>query len=103
MNVEACKADYDDTPRRIPHPLAANLITQVIDSTRTLVLSEVGLWAGELELTAALAAGLNAPDLEARWLARETILSDAPYIPSRQEDIARMANERGQGDLSVAN
>ena len=95
MSLQACQADYEDTPRHIPHPIAANLITQIVDSTRTFVLSEAGLTYAELELTAALAAVLDTPDLEMRWVRGDSIFADAAYTPTRPEDLARMAHERG--------
>ncbi len=96
MSLQACQADYEDTPRHIPHPIAANLITQIVDSTRTFVLSEAGLGNAELELTAALVAGLDTPNPEAGWIRGDPIFADAVYTPTRPEDLARMASERGE-------
>ena len=96
LDLTRCKADYADTPRRIPHPWAANLLTRIIDDTRTEVLDAAGLKTAALELTAALVAVCDDRDAERQWLAGATVLETVPYIPSRPEDIARMAKERGE-------
>ena len=96
LDLARCQADYEDTPRTIPHPWAANLISRIVDDTRTEVLVAAGFKTAELELTAALVAAEDQPDAEERWLAGGDVLETAPYIPSRPEDIARMARERGE-------
>jgi Fe-S-cluster containining protein len=90
LSLAACEADHEDTPREIPHPVAANLITQIVDSTRTFVLSGAGLGYAELELTAALVAAIDAGDAEMQWIRGETIFANAAYTPTRPEDLARM-------------
>ena len=97
IDVARCEADYADTPRRIPHPAAAAMLANIVDDTRADALAEVGLTTAALELTAALIAAVDDPGAEARWLSGAQVLAQAPYIPSRPEDIARMARERGEG------
>jgi len=96
LDLARCEADYADTPRQIPHPWAANLISRIVDDTRTEVLEAAGLKTAALELTAALVALCDDREAETRWLEGAAVLETAPYIPSRPEDIARMAKERGQ-------
>ena len=96
LDLARCEADYADTPRSIPHPAADSMLTRIVDDTRTDVLAEAGLTSAALELTAALVAVCDDRAAEVRWLGGAQVLDQAPYIPSRPEDIAGMARERGE-------
>jgi len=77
LDVKRCVAVHDGVGQDVPQPTAANMLTNVVSDTRSYALEDAGAPRQSLELTAALLAAWADPDAERRWLAGETVLTQA--------------------------
>jgi hypothetical protein len=83
LDVKRCEAVHAGTGQDVPQPTAANMLTNVVSHTRSYALEDAGAPRQSLELTAALVAAWGDPEAERRWLAGETVLTEASSHPAQ--------------------
>ena len=86
LDLKRCEAVHDGTGIDVPQPTAANMLTNVVSHTRSYALEDAGARRQSLELTAALVAAWADPDAERRWLAGETVLTQAASYQAKTEE-----------------
>jgi hypothetical protein len=84
LDLARCIANHATSAERVPQPMVAGVLRDIMLEARRRVLAGAGLDHSPLELTAALVVAWSTPDAERRWLDGESIFAEARSLAEQK-------------------